>query len=152
MSLNEKIPEDIKQAMRQGQRERVTILRTLQAAIKNREIELKKRDEGLGDSEVVEVVGREVKKVKDSIEQFSKAGRQDLVEASETELQIMMTYMPEQIGEDQIRDAVKEAIEDAGAAGMGDLGKVMKAVMPVLKGKADGSVVNKVVREELESL
>lgn len=152
MSLNEKIPEDIKQAMKQGQRERVTILRSLQAAIKNREIELKKRDEGLSDAEVVEVVGREVKKVKDSIEQFSKAGRQDLVEASETELKIMMTYMPEQIGEDQIRETVKKAIEDVGAAGMGDLGKVMKAIMPTLKGKADGSLVNKVVREELESL
>ncbi|MEK7069774.1 MAG: GatB/YqeY domain-containing protein, partial [Patescibacteria group bacterium] len=95
------------------------------------------------------VILREVKKRKDSIEAFDSAGRQDLAEKEKEELAILMTYMPEQLSEDAVRDIAKKAVEQSGAKGEKEIGKVMAILAPQVKGKADGAMVNKIVREFL---
>lgn len=125
-------------------------LRFLDAAIKNVEIEKKKREEGLSDEEVQEVIARSVKQRKDSISQYESAGRQDLVEKEQKELSILMSYMPEQMDEDKVREEVKKIIAESGAASKSEMGKVMGLAMAKLKGQADGQVVRRIVEEELK--
>ena len=117
--------------------------------MKNMEIEKMKKEEGLTDAEVLEVINRAVKQRRDSIEQFEKGGRQDLAEKEKKEMEILMAYLPEQLGEDKIREIIQEVIAQTGAAGKADMGKVMGQAMGKLKGQADGNVVKKIVEEEL---
>ena len=140
----------------------LSVLRMLNSAIKNRELEKRaklakegteeKLDEmsQLNDEEIVSAISSEAKKRKDAIEEFKKAGREDLVEKEEKELEVLMKYMPEQMGEEEIRKIVAKAIEETGAASVKEMGKVMGVIMPQVKGKADGSLVQKIVKEELE--
>ncbi len=104
----------------------------------------------LTNEEVIEVVSSEVKKRKDSIEQYEKGGRSDLAENEKKELEILMEYMPKQMGEDEIRKIVKEKIEELGISGSQETGKLMGAIMPQFKGKTDGNAVSKIVQEELK--
>ncbi len=148
MGLREKIPQDLKEALR-GKRElELSVLRMLQSSIKNKEIEKQKKE--LSDEEVIEVVGAEVKKRKEAAAEFEKVNRQEAADKEKAEIEILMKYMPAQLSEDEIRARVKKAVTEAGADGIKDLGKVMKIIIPALKGKADGAVVNRIVREELE--
>jgi uncharacterized protein YqeY len=148
MGLQEKIPQDLKEALR-GKRElELSVLRMLQSSIKNKEIEKRKKE--LSDEEVVEVVGAEVKKRKEAAAEFEKVNRQEAADREKAEIEILMKYMPAQMSEDEIRAQVKKAVTESGADGIKDLGKVMKIIIPALKGKADGAVVNRIVREELE--
>ncbi|HET7289001.1 MAG TPA: GatB/YqeY domain-containing protein [Thermodesulfobacteriota bacterium] len=148
MGLQEKIPQDLKEALR-GKRElELSVLRMLQSSIKNKEIEKRKKE--LSDEEVIEVVGAEVKKRKEAAAEFEKVNRQDAADREKAEIEILMKYMPAQMSEDEIRAQVKKAVTESGADGIKDLGKVMKIIIPALKGKADGAVVNRIVREELE--
>jgi len=148
MGLREKIPQDLKEALR-GKRElELSVLRMLQSSIKNKEIEKQKKE--LSDEEVIEVVGAEVKKRKEAATEFEKVNRQEAADKEKAEIEILMKYMPAQLSEDEIRARVKKAVTEAGADGIKDLGKVMKIIIPALKGKADGAVVNRIVREELE--
>lgn len=148
MGLQEKIPQDLKEALR-GKRElELSVLRMLQSSIKNKEIEKRKKE--LSDEEVIEVVGAEVKKRKEAAAEFEKVNRQEAADREKAEIEILMKYMPAQMSEDEIRAQVKKAVADSGADGIKDLGKVMKIIIPALKGKADGAVVNRIVREELE--
>lgn len=101
--------------------------------------------------DVLAVVGKEVKQRHDSIEQFKAGGRQDLVDKETAELKILESYMPEQMGEDEIRALVKQAITETGATSAQDMGKIMGTLMPKVKGKADGGLVNKIVQEELKA-
>jgi uncharacterized protein YqeY len=162
VSLKEKIQTDLKKAMQEKEADRVSVLRMLVAAILNKEKEkrhklskdgeeLEKLDQlsKLTDQEVIETISSEVKKRKDSIEEYGKAKRQDLVENEKKELDILMEYMPEQMSQEEIRRLAKEKIEELGASGPQDTGKVMGALMPQVKGKADGNLVNKIVQEEL---
>jgi uncharacterized protein YqeY len=150
MNLKQKISEDLISAMKQRDIVKRDTLRFLDAAIKNVEIEKKKREEGLSDGEVQEVIARSVKQRKDSIAQYSSAGRQDLVEKEEAELAILMVYMPKQMDEDKVREEVKKIITESGASGKSEMGKVMGLAMIRLKGQADGQVVRKMVEEELK--
>jgi uncharacterized protein YqeY len=120
----------------------------LQAALKNKEIDNKKEE--LTDEGVISVVGAEIKKRRDAVREFEKVNRPDAAEQEKAEIEILMRYMPQQMSEDEIRAAVKNAIEEAQAQSMKDIGKVMKVLMPMVKGKADGAAVNKIVKEELE--
>lgn len=148
MGLQERIPEDLKEALR-GKRElELSVLRMLQSSIKNRQIDKQKK--GLSDEEVIEVVAAEVKKRKEAASEFEKVNRQEAADREKAEIEILMKYMPAQMSEDEIRAEVVKAVAESGAGGLKDLGKVMKIIIPVLKGKADGTVINRIVREELE--
>jgi uncharacterized protein YqeY len=149
MTLKEKIVSDLKDAMRAGQATRRDTLRLLDSAIKNTEIEKKKRETGLSDEEVLEVIGKAVKQRQDSIRQFEDGGRPELAEKEKVELEILMPYLPAQLSEDEIRVIVKDVIAKAGATSPADLGKIMGQIMAKVKGKADGNIVRSLAQEEL---
>ncbi len=150
MSLREKIPQDLKDALRSKKTLELTVLRMLQSSIRNKEIEKQKKE--LTDEEVIEVVAGEIKKRKEAAAEFEKVDRREAAEREKAEAEILLKYMPRQMSEDEIRAEVMKAVTESGASGIKDLGKVMKVIIPAVKGKADGSVVNKIVREELEKL
>lgn len=163
MSLKEKIQAEMKEAMVKKDQLKVSVLRMLMAAVFNKEKEkrakLSKGEEDLEklgelsrltDEEILEVISSEAKKRRDSIEQYEKGGRQDLVDQEKKELEILMAYLPEPMSENEIRKLVKAEIEKLAASGPQDTGKVMAALMPRLKGKAEGAVVNRIVQEELK--
>ena len=160
--LKDKIKSDFKEAFKAKEPVRLSVLKMVNSEIGNAEINKRARlmkggvnAEGvetasiLNDEEVLQVILREVKKRKDSIEAFESAGRQELAEKEKEELVILMTYMPEQLSEGAIRDIAKKAVEQSGAKGEKEIGKVMAILAPQVKGKADGAMVNKIVREFL---
>jgi len=147
MTLSDKINTEITAAMKAKSQVRLSSLRMLKAAIMNKEVE-KKRD--LDDAEVLQVVAALVKQRRDSIDQFDKAGRADLVDKETSELKVLEEYLPPAASADDIAAAVAAAIAETGATSPKDMGKVMKAVMPKLAGKsADGRAVNEAVRRSL---
>ena len=150
MNLKEKISEDLKMAMKAGDTLKRETLRMLESMIHNAEIEKRKKEEGLTDAEVIEVLSRAVKQRRDSVEQYEKGGRADLAEKEKKEIEIISAYLPEQLGEDKIREIIKEVIAQTGAAGKSDMGRVMGQAMGKLKGQADGNTVKKIVEEELQ--
>lgn len=148
MSLKEQLTEDMKQAMKAKEEGKLclSVIRMVRAAIKQVEIDSRKE---LTEDEVLGIVAKEVKLRRDSMEEFQKAGRRDLVEQQEREIAILMSYLPEQLAEAKIRDLVNEAVAASGAASVKDMGKVMALLMPKVKGRADGKLVNAIVREAL---
>lgn len=149
MSLQEQINQDLKKAQQEKDELVILVLRGVNSEIHNKEIE--KKGEELIEEEVLEVIISEAKKRKEAIEEFRKGNRDDLVEKEQKELEILKKYLPDQIGEEQIKEQAKKTIEEVGAAGPQDTGKVMAALMPKLKGKAEGGVVSKIVNELLRS-
>jgi len=125
---------------------KLSTIRMIMSLIKNAEID--KRGE-LTDEEITGLLQKYAKQRKESIEMYEKGGRQDLVEKEKAELAIVESYLPEQLDENEIKNIVKSTIEEVGASSVKDMGKVMKAVMPKLRGRADGSVVNRIVKELL---
>ena len=150
MSIKETILADLKTAMKQKEKDRLRVLRSLKAKLLEKEISERKGGEGsLNDEQTIEVLMKAAKQRKESIEQFEKGGRDDLADNERQELTIIEAYLPEMLTEEEIRDFVKEKIEGLNAESMADMGPVMGAVMPQLKGKAEGSIVSRVVKEEL---
>jgi uncharacterized protein len=150
MSLKEKILGDIKSAMKAKETDRLRVLRSIKAKLMEKEIAERKGGEAsLSDEQATEVLMKAAKQRRESIEQFEKGGREDLAEAEKAELAIIEEYLPEMMDEDEVRKAVKDKIDEIGASGMDDMGKVMGALMKDLKGKAEGSVISSVVRDEL---
>ena len=148
MSISGKIADDFKEALKTGKKSKLSVLRLIKSAMKNQEIE---KRASLTDEDVYAILRSYVKRSRESIEQFSKAGRTELVEKEKEELSIVQGYLPEQLGENELRKIIKDIIEEAGASGPGDMGKVMKSVMAKVKGQADGRLVNAIVREMLEA-
>lgn len=148
--LKQKITEDLKNAMKAGDAQKRDTLRMLDSMVKNTEIEKKKREEGLTDEEIQEVIARAIKQRKDSVAQFETGGRPELAEKEKAEIEILSGYMPEQMSEDEVRAAISEVIAQTGASSKADTGKVMGAAMGRLKGKADGNLVKKIVEELLK--
>ena len=147
MNLNEKIAADITAAMKAKDQGRLSALRMLKAAVMNKGVE-KNRD--LDDAEVLQVVASLVKQRRDSIEQFEKAGRTDLVAKETGEIRVLEQYLPPAASPEEIDAAVAAAVAESGATSPKDIGKVMKAVMPKLAGKhADGKTINEAVRRKL---
>lgn len=144
--LKEKLQQDIKDALKSGDSKKRMVLGMVLSAIKNKEIE--KRSE-LSDDDVVAVISSEIKKRKDSVEQFEKGGRPELAEGEKQEVEMLMAYMPEQMSEADVRNEVKKVISETGAKDMKEMGKVIGAVMAKVKGKADGQLVSRMVKEEL---
>ena len=147
MSMNDQVGADITAAMKARDASRLSALRMLKAAMMNKSVE-KGRD--LDDAEVLQVAASLVKQRRDSIEQFTNAGRTDLVDKETAELTVLQAYLPAAATPEEINAAVAEAIAETGASSPKDMGKVMKAVMPKLAGKnADGKAVNEAVRRTL---
>lgn len=149
MELGERINEDFKKALQERDALKISVSRMLKAAITNREIEKRKKEEGLTNDELLEVVLSEAKKRKDAIGGFRKGGREDLAQKEEKELMMLSAYLPEEISEEEIRKFVQAAIQKVGAAGLKDFGKVMGVLMPEVKGRADGQVISRIVKEML---
>ena len=159
--LKDKIKADFKEAFKAKDQVKLSVLKMVNSEIGNAEIGKRGKlmKEGktenvealsiLNDEEVLQVVGREVKKRKDSIEAFEKAGRLELAEKEKAEMAVLMFYMPEQLTEEKIRELAKKAMDQSGAKGEKEIGKVMALLSPQVKGKADGALVNKIVRELL---
>ena len=148
MSLKDKLTADMKDAMkaREAGKLRLSVIRLVRGAIRQQEIDGQKE---LSDEDVLGVISKEVKQRRDSIEDFQKGGRDDLVAEAEAEIAVLMEYLPQQLSEDEVRSLVKEAIDASGAASPKDMGKVMKELMPKVKGRADGKLVNGIVKELL---
>lgn len=144
MTLLTELNSDIKVAMKNKDREVLSVLRMMKSSLQNEEI---KKGEPLIVDEELTVLSREVKQRKDSIEEFSKAGRDDLVEKTEAELAVVSRYLPEQLTDDELRRIITQVISETGASSMKEFGKVMSAVMPKVRGKADGQHVNVLVKE-----
>lgn len=146
--LKQKIKENIQAAMKSGDETVVSTLRMLLSSILNKEIAGKK-DKSLNDEEIVEIIFSEAKKRKESIEQFRKGQREDLAKKEEAELEILKKYLPEQMSEEEVKKIVKAGVEKVGAETIKDMGKVMAEVSPKVKGKAEGGLVSKIVKEFL---
>lgn len=147
MSLAASIESDVKRAMLEKNQLVVAVLRLLKAALKNEMITLKKQE--LADEEVLVVLRREVKKRKDAIEQYAKGGRPELAEAEKREIEVIDKYLPAQMAEDEVRKVVGEVVAGRGSGGSLQFGAVMGAVMAKLKGRADGNLVSRLVKEQL---
>lgn len=149
MTLKERLTEDMKQAMKakEAGKLRLSVIRMVRAAVKNVEIDGKKE---LGEEEVQAIVAKEVKMRKDSMEEFKKGNRQDLVDQLEREIEVLLPYLPQQLTEEEIRAFVAEAIAESGASSAKEMGKVMAILMPKVKGRADGKTVNDLVRAALQ--
>lgn len=150
MTLEEKLDADLKEAMKAKAEVKVSTIRMLKAGVKNLAIE--KKAEKVDDKDVMSIISRQIKQHKDSIEQFTKGNRQDLVDKEKAELVILESYMPKMMSADELRVIVRSAIEKVGAKGRADMGKVMKAAMEEAKGAADGKMLSQIVSEELAKL
>lgn len=146
MSLLTTLNEDMKQAMRAKDKESLQVIRMLKASIQNEQI---KKGQDLNEEEELTVLSREMKQRRDSLTEFEKADRTDLADKVKKEIVIVENYLPAQLNEEEIRAIVQEAITKTGASSPKEFGKVMGAVMPKVKGKADGNQVNAVVKELL---
>ncbi|EUJ17219.1 GatB/YqeY domain-containing protein [Listeria aquatica] len=146
MALLDKLNEDMKQAMRDKEKEKLSVIRMLKSALQNEAInhggELSPDDE-------ITVLAREMKQRRDSLSEFEKAGRDDLAEKVRSEIEIVEDYSPKQLSDDELEEIVKATIAEVGATSKADFGKVMGAIMPKVKGKADGNAVNKFVKQYL---
>ena len=147
MSLLERLNNDMKQAMKNKEKDKLSVIRMLKAALQNEAIKLGNKE--LTEDEELTVLSRESKQRKDSLQEFSNAGREDLVEKIRTEIKYVELYMPQQLTEEEVTNIVKETIESVGATSKAEMGKVMGALMPKVKGKADGALVNKLVQQHL---
>ncbi len=152
MSLGEKIADDLKKAMKAGDRARTGVLRMLRSRIQEAEVERRGkegRDAVLTEEELTGIVSTYAKQRRDSIVSYREGGREDLVTKEEAELAIVGDYLPKQLGPEEIRGIVREAIQECQASSPRDLGKVMSLVMPRVRGSADGKAVNQIARELL---
>lgn len=147
--LQQKLREELKQAMLSKDVLKTSVLRLLISAIGYYEIQKGGAGYEATDEDVLSVIQKETKQRKDAIEEFRKANRPELADKEAKELEMLQAYLPEQMGEEEIKTLVKEAIAQTGAKTAQDMGKVMGALMPKLKGKADGSLVGKIVKELL---
>jgi len=149
MSLQEKLNTDLKTAMRARDELRMLVLRSLLSSMNYAEIAKQKK---LDDGGVIEVIGKEIKQRKESIEAYEKGNRKDLADKEKAEMAVLLEYMPAQMGRDEIVAIVQAVIAEVGAKGPGDKGKVMQKLMPQVKGKADGNEVNSIVTDLLGKL
>lgn len=146
MSLIQQLDQDMKAAMKQKDKDTLSTIRMVRAAIKK--VEIDKRT-GLSEEDVLEVLVREIKQRKDSLNEFEKAGRDDLAQKEKREIEILSTYLPKQLTEEELRQIVEQAIAQTGATSKKEMGKVMSAVVPLVKGRADGKQVNQLVQQLL---
>ncbi|KQL48966.1 GatB/YqeY domain-containing protein [Brevibacillus choshinensis] len=148
MSVMERLDQDMKQAMKDRAALKLSVIRMVKAALKNEEIN---KGRLLSDDEVLTILTRELKQRRESLHEFEKAGRVDLASKAREEIDVLAAYLPAQLSEQEVRDIVREAIVATNASSKKEMGKVMGAIMPKVKGRADGNLVQKIVSEELPS-
>src|SRR3989344_1786782 len=151
--LKQKLTEDFTESLKSGDAKRRLVIGMVLSSVKNRELQKRAKSgniEELNDDEVLEVIASEVKKRKESIESFKAGGREEMAQSEKEELNILMVYMPEQMSEEQIREEARKAIAETGAKDIKEMGKVLGVLMPKVKGKADGTLVSRIVKEELQ--
>jgi uncharacterized protein YqeY len=146
MSLEERLLQEMKEAMKSGDKLRLSTIRMIRSTLKNKEIELRKP---LDDGEIQKVIQGMVRKGEESLEQFKLGGRMDLVEKEGKEIEILKSYLPQAMTREEVLKVIDEMIQETQSTSAKDMGKVMKAVMPKLQGKADGKLVNQLVKERL---
>lgn len=146
MTLRDKLVDEMKTAMKARDNGKVSAIRLVRSAVKNREIDLGKE---LDDREITEVIASLAKQRRESIRLFQEAGRNDLVTKEERELAILLDFLPKQLDRNEITEIVAKAVAKSGAQGLRDMGKVMKIVMPQVSGRADGNAVSEIVKEKL---
>ncbi|MDY0405531.1 GatB/YqeY domain-containing protein [Virgibacillus sp. 179-BFC.A HS] len=147
MSLLDVLNNDMKQAMKSKDKEKLNVIRMVKASLQNESIHLGKNN--LTKDEELTILSRELKQRNDSLHEFEAAGREDLVKKLEAEINILQEYMPKQLSDDELEAIVQETIQEVQATSKKDMGKVMSAIMPKIKGRADGSKVNKIVISKL---
>lgn len=148
MSLKEKLQQDWKDALKAGDKFKANIISMARAAV----LQIEKTDgEKLDDSKVIDVLSKEIKQRREALVEFEKGNRQDLVDKANDEIKILMSYLPQQLTEDEIKNIISDVVKEVGANSMKDMGKVMKSVTPKTKGRADGSLVSKLVKEFLNN-
>ncbi|GAA0122191.1 MAG: GatB/YqeY domain-containing protein [Clostridium argentinense] len=146
MSLKDRLQEDWKNALKGKDKFKASVISMAKAAI----LQVEKNDKSsLNDDQVIEVLAKEVKQRRDALQEFEKGNRQDLVDSTNAEIDILLQYLPQQLTEDEIRKIVRESAEKLGANSMKDMGKVMAAIRPSTNGRADGKIVSQIVKEYL---
>lgn len=149
MSLHQRLDDDLKRAIKSSDKLKTSVLRMVKAAIKNRQVE-KQRE--LSEEEIISVILTLSKQRRESIELFSKGGREDLADKEKQEISILQSYLPGQLTQEELDRLIIESIQESSAEGVKDIGKVMRVLMPKVKGTADGKIVNQRVKELLEKV
>jgi len=144
--MREKILNDLKEAMKAQDKERLTVIRMVKGAIQMEELNLKHE---LTDDEVISIIAKQIKTRKESIVEFEKGNRTDLIEKTESEIKILEEYMPEQLSEEEVRKVIDKVFAEVNPTGMADMGKLMGKLNPLLKGKADMGLVSSIVKSKL---
>ncbi len=147
MSLLERLNQDMKQAMKNKERDNLSVIRMVKSSLQNEGYKLRRQE--LTDDEALTVLSRELKQRKDSYQEFKNAGRDDLADKLVSEIALIETYMPRQLSDEELKSIVIKTISDVNASSKADMGKVMSALMPKIKGKADGGRVNAIVQQHL---
>lgn len=150
MSLKKKISDDFTKAFKNKETAKKDVLSLLNSEIKNKEIELGKRDEGLSDQEVICVIQKAVKQRKDSVRQYKDGGREELAKSEQQEIDVLQEYLPKQLSDEEVEQKIKKIVDESGAEGMSDMGMVMGRSMADLKCQADGSKVKEIVQTLLK--
>ncbi|WP_297136811.1 GatB/YqeY domain-containing protein [Terrisporobacter sp.] len=147
MSLKQKLQEDLKSSMKNKDAIKKSVITLIRASIKQYEVD--KRVE-LGDDEIVDLIAKQLKQTKDSRDEFEKAGRDDLVSKAEAEIEVLKEYLPQQLSEEELNEIVISTISEVGATSMKDMKKIMTSIMPKVKGRADGKLINELVKKNLQ--
>lgn len=147
MSLQDRLITEMKEAMKSGDSEKVSVIRMLRASLKNKEIDKRR---ALTEQEILETIASSIKQRRESIEEFKKGNRPDLTEKEEKEIAILQSFLPPQLTKEELEAKIRAAIEEIGAKGIKDLGRVMKTLMPEVSGRAEGKIVSDLVRTLLE--
>lgn len=147
MSLKDKLMEDLKSAMRNKDKLRKDTITMVRAAIKQKEVDDRVE---LNDQDVIDILTKQLKEKKHSIEEFKKGDRQDLIEQTNKEIDVLLDYLPKQLGEDELRQIIQETMNENNINSVKDMGTLMKNIMPKIKGRADGNTVSKIAKELLK--
>lgn len=147
MTLKQKLQEDLKTSMKNKDTLRKSVITLIRSSIK--QVEVDKRIE-LNDDDVIDIISKQLKQRNDSLEQFLDAGREDLVEETRSEIEVLKEYLPQQLSEEELNEIVKQTISEVGATSMKDMGKIISVIKPKTKGRADGKLINKLVKENLQ--
>ncbi|MCI6738756.1 MAG: GatB/YqeY domain-containing protein [Intestinibacter sp.] len=147
MSLKQKLQEDLKSSMKNKDNTRKSVVTLIRASIKQYEVDNRVE---LGDAEITDLIAKLLKQTRDSLGDFKKANRDDLVSQAEAEIEVLKEYLPQQLSEEELNEIVISTISEVGATSMKDMKKIMSSIMPKVKGRADGKLINELVRKNLQ--
>lgn len=147
MSLKQKLQEDLKSSMKNKDTVRKSVVTLIRASIKQYEVD--NRTE-LNEDGIIDVIAKQLKQCRDALVEFEKAGREDLIKETEAEIEVLKEYLPQQLSEEELEEIVKCTISEVGATSMKDMGKIMSVIQPKVKGRADGKLINKLVKQNLQ--